>query len=104
MRTIEPRYRHRTMPRINQPVEPVSPPEYDPLKLCVFTTIGIISWIITPAATVAVFAALGLFGYHKARQAGLLKSRCLLGDTRLVMVYLGLAFLTGATFTALRFV
>jgi len=32
----------------------------------------------------------------------LVKSRCKLGDTRLVMVYLGLAFVAGLSFTVYR--
>jgi hypothetical protein len=104
MRTIEPKYRSHSLPPINQPAEPVRQAEYDPLRLCIFTTIAIIAWIVTPPATVAVFAAIGLYGYHKARRAGLLRSRCLLGDTRLVMLYLALAFLAGSSFTIWRFV
>ena len=36
------------------------------------------------------FVTLGIVGYVKARRAGLLRSRCLLGDTRNVLAYLGL--------------
>ena len=36
------------------------------------------------------FAALGFVGYWKARRAGLTQSKCLLRDTRLVLVYLAL--------------
>jgi hypothetical protein len=38
---------------------------------------------------VVTFAALGLVGYVRARRAGLLHSKCVLRDTRLVIGYLG---------------
>ncbi|EWT01667.1 hypothetical protein N865_15375 [Intrasporangium oryzae NRRL B-24470] len=60
---------------------------YDPLRLCVFATVSLLSWLAGPWA-LAVFAGLGFAGYWRARRAGLLRSRCLLGDTRLVLVYL----------------
>ncbi len=41
------------------------------------------------------FAVLGIAGYAKARRAGLLRSKCLLGDTRNVLAYLGLLTLLG---------
>ena len=34
------------------------------------------------------FAVLAIVGYARARRAGLLRSRCKLGDTRLVLAYL----------------
>ena len=43
---------------------------YDPLRLCVFTTVALLTWLIGPAVVVA-FAALGFTGYVKARRAGL---------------------------------
>jgi len=44
-------------------------------------------------------AGLGLWAYARARRQGLTRSRCILGDTRLVMGYLGLAFLLGIAMT-----
>ncbi len=87
-------------PRINQPRvgEPAEPELLDPLKLCIFTTIALIAWLVSPPVAVVGFASIGLWGYAKARRAGLMKSRCVLGDTRLVMVYLGVAWLAGAWF------
>ena len=70
---------------------------YDPLRLCVFTTVALLTWLIGPAVVVA-FAALGFVGYAKARRAGLTRSKCLLRDTRLVLGYLaviGLSALAG---------
>ena len=62
---------------------------YDPLRLCVFATVALIAWLAGPVA-VLFFAVLGFVGYARARRAGLLRSRCKLGDTRLVLAYLAL--------------
>lgn len=64
------------------------PAEYDPLRLCIFSTIALISWLITPPLTAAIFASAGVAGYVRARRRGLARSRCKLGDTRLVITYL----------------
>ena len=66
---------------------------YDPLRLCVFTTVALLTWLIGPTVVVA-FAALGFVGYAKARRAGLTRSKCLLRDTRLVLGYLALVGLS----------
>jgi hypothetical protein len=73
---------------------------YDPLPLCIYTTIGIIAWLITPPLTVAIFGALGVIGYVRARRRGLARSRCKLGDTRLVIAYLAVAAVAGSAVTA----
>jgi hypothetical protein len=62
---------------------------FDPLRLCVFTSVALLAWLAGPLV-VAGFALLGLLGYLRARRAGLRRSRCLLRDTRLVIGYLGL--------------
>ena len=62
---------------------------YDPLRLCIFATVALLAWLAGPWA-LAFFAGLGFAGYWRARRAGLLRSRCLLGDTRLVLLYLGI--------------
>ena len=72
---------------------------YDPLRLCVFATVALIAWILGPVA-VTFFAVLGAVGYLRARRAGLLRSRCKLGDTRLVIAYLVLVSLAGVAGTA----
>ncbi|BDV31882.1 hypothetical protein [Microbacterium terricola] len=64
---------------------PVVP--FDPLRLCVFTTVAAITAILGPIAVLA-FAGIAIAGYARARRAGLLRSRCKLGDTRLVLLYL----------------
>ena len=60
---------------------------FDPLKLCIFTTVALLAWILGPFAVLA-FALLGLAGYWKAHRAGLTRSRCYLRDVRLVLAYL----------------
>ncbi|WP_341926638.1 hypothetical protein [Nocardioides psychrotolerans] len=60
---------------------------YDPLRLCVYATVALLAWLLGPVAVVG-FATLGFVGYWRARRAGLLRSRCKLGDTRIVLVYL----------------
>jgi hypothetical protein len=65
----------------------VAPPAFDPLKLCIFATVALLTWIFGPLA-VLVFASMGLAGYWRARRAGLTRSKCYLRDTRLVLAYL----------------
>lgn len=73
----------------------MGPAAYDPLRLCIFATVALIAWLAGPWA-VAFFAGLGFIGYWRARRAGLLRSSCLLGDTRLVLLYLaGLVAVAG---------
>jgi hypothetical protein len=75
-----------------------APPQstpYDPLRLCVYTTVALLAWLLGPVVVVA-FAVAGFAGYRAARRAGLERSRCVLRDTRLVLLYLGVAALAGA--------
>lgn len=60
---------------------------FDPLRLCVFATIALLGWLLGPVALLG-FAVLAIVGYARARRDGLLRSRCKLGDTRLVLAYL----------------
>lgn len=66
---------------------PAAAAPYDPLRLCVFTTIALITCVFGPIA-LAVFAGIAIAGYAKARRNGLLRSKCKLGDTRNVLAYL----------------
>ena len=70
-------------------------PSFDPLRLCVFTSVALIACILGPLA-VLVFALIAIAGYAKARKAGLMRSRCKLGDTRLVLAYLGVIAVAAA--------
>lgn len=71
---------------VGDPPAPMVAP-FDPLRLCVFTTIAAIAAITGPFAVLA-FSGIAIAGYRRARKAGLLRSRCKLGDTRLVLLYL----------------
>jgi len=75
---------------------PTPPAPYDPLRLCIYSTVALIAWLAGPFAVI-FFAGLGLVGYVRARRAGLLRSKCFLRDTRLVIGYLSLLILIGAT-------
>lgn len=74
-------------------------PVRDPLRLCIFTTIALLAWLLTPPLVVAFFAGMGLWAYGRAYRAGLRSSKCILKDARLVMTYLGVLFAAGAYFT-----
>lgn len=91
-----------TPPAAFEPRHPSQATPFDPIRLCVYTTIGLLAWLLTPAAVTAMFSGAALVAYWRARRAGLVKSRCKLGDTRLVMTYLAVLFLMGAGFTLYR--
>jgi hypothetical protein len=82
-------------PRLVEPARAEPTPPYDPLRLCIFATVALLGWLLGPLALV-FFACLGVAGYLRARRDGLLRSRCLLGDTRNVLAYLGLLAVLGA--------
>jgi len=71
-----------------------TPQPYDPLRLCIYATIALLGWLLGPVALV-IFAAIGFAGYWRARRAGLMRSKCFLRDTRLVLAYLGVLTLAG---------
>jgi hypothetical protein len=87
-------------PRLANPERAEPGPAFDPLRLCVAATVALLGWLLGPVA-LTVFAAIGFAGYLKARRAGLLTSRCKLGDTRLVLAYLGLLTVVGAVGSSL---
>ncbi len=68
------------------PAQPLTKSPYDPLRLCIYATIALLGWLAGPVALV-VFAVVGFVGYSKARRAGLMRSQCLLRDTRLMLAY-----------------
>jgi len=72
---------------------------FDPIRFCVFTTVAVIAWVFGAPVAVMLMSGLGLWAYAHAWRAGLRESRCFLRDPRLVMGYLGAAFLLGAAFT-----
>lgn len=72
--------------RYDETVGSPSPP-FDPLRLCVFTTVALIACLLGPIAVLG-FALIAIAGYARARRQGLLRSKCKLGDTRIVLAYL----------------
>ncbi len=73
---------------------------FDPIRFCVFTTIALIAWICGPPLAVTIMSGLGLWAYANAWRQGLRQSKCFLRDPRLIMGYLGTAFVLGVIFTA----
>ena len=73
---------------------------FDPLRFCVFTTIALIAWAFGPPFAVTLMSGLGLWAYANAWRQGLRESKCFLRDPRLIMGYLGAAFVLGLFFTA----
>jgi hypothetical protein len=82
------------------PEPPLAEPVFDPLRLCIFTTIAVLAWLLTPPLVVVWMSTLALIAYWKAHRAGLTRSRCYLRDVRLVLLYLSLAWVAGVVFTA----
>ena len=77
-----------TTPPLGQRDERVGDaPGLDPLRLCVNTTVALIACLLGPIALL-FFAVLAISGYARARRAGLMRSKCKLGDTRVVLAYL----------------
>ena len=70
-------------------------PGFDPLRLCVNTTVALIACVLGPVALLG-FALLAISGYAKARRAGLMRSKCKLGDTRVVLAYLSVVAVLAA--------
>jgi hypothetical protein len=80
-----------TLSRERRDAPPGTP---DPLRLCVYTTVALLAWLLGPVVVVA-FGVAGFAAYRAARRGGLTRSRCVLRDTRLVLAYLGLAVVAG---------
>lgn len=70
-------------------------PGLDPLRLCVNTTVALIACVLGPIALLG-FALLAISGYARARRGGLMRSKCKLGDTRVVLAYLSVVALVAA--------
>ncbi len=73
-------------------------PPFDPLRLCIYTTVAVIACLLGPIAVLA-FSGIAIAAYARARRAGLLRSRCKLGDTRLVLLYLSVIAVLAAAAT-----
>ncbi|HEX7277941.1 MAG TPA: hypothetical protein VF244_11245 [Acidimicrobiales bacterium] len=87
-----------TDPRIPAALTGGPRPTKDPLHWCVFATVSLLTWAIGPLA-LAGFALAGVVAYGRAFAGGRRRSRCLLGDTRLVLGYLAAIFLVAAVAT-----
>lgn len=74
-------------PHLDVAAQGADDPPFDPLRLCVFATVALLGWVLGPWALLG-FALLAVAGYARARRQGLLRSKCKLGDTRLVLLYL----------------
>lgn len=83
--------------RFDETVGSASAP-FDPLRLCVFTTVALIACVLGPIAVLG-FALIAIAGYARARRQGLLRSKCKLGDTRLVLAYLSVLAVLAAVAT-----
>jgi hypothetical protein len=81
--------------------EPTKTAAYDPLRFCIFTTIALIAWALSPPVAVMLMSGMGLWAYGRGRVHGIGRTKGLLLDTRVVMTYLGAAFLA-STFFAWR--
>ena len=68
--------------------DPSGRAQLDPLRLCVNATVALLTCVFGPIALLG-FATIAIVGYARARRAGLLRSKCKLGDTRNVLIYLG---------------
>lgn len=78
--------------------EPPPGSVFDPIRFCVFTTVALLAWALSPPVTAMLMSGLGLWAYRRAWREGLRESRCFLRDARLVMAYLGAVFLLAAFF------
>ena len=71
------------------------PGGFDPLRLCVNATVALIACVLGPIALLA-FSVVAIIGYARARRAGLMRSKCKLGDTRVVLAYLSVLAVVSA--------
>jgi len=84
------------------PLLPAPPEITDPLRFCVWTTVALLAWLLSPGLVAAVFGFAGLIAYARAWRAGLRRSDCILRDPRLVMLYLAMVGVSGLGWTAWR--
>ena len=87
---------------MTSPTRSSPPAVFDPIRFCIFTTIALIAWVLGPPAAVLLMSGLGLWAYVRAIRQGLRQSKCFLRDPRLVVGYLGAAFLAAAGALAYR--
>lgn len=71
----------------------------DPTRLCAYTAVALLAWILTPPFVVVLMSTLGLVAHVRASRAGMPHVDCRLHDARLVVAYLVTAWVIGAWFT-----
>ena len=69
---------------------------FDPIRFCVYTTVALLAWVVSPPVMVMAMSGLGLWAYARAVRAGLTRSKCVLRNPKLVLLYLGTVFAAGA--------
>ena len=71
-------------------------PSFDPLRYCVYTTVALLAWLVSPPVMVMLMSGVGLWAYTRAIRGGLTRSKCVLRKPKLVLFYLGTVFVAGA--------
>jgi uncharacterized membrane protein YczE len=69
---------------------------FDPIRFCVYTTVALLAWLVSAPVMVMAMSGLGLWAYWRAMRAGLTRSKCVLRNPKLVLLYLGTVFAAGA--------
>jgi len=77
-------------------ISPEPAATFDPIRFCVYTTVALLAWLVSPPVMVMAMSGLGLWAYARAVRAGLTRSKCLLRKPKLVLFYLGGVFTAGA--------
>src|SRR6185295_13188923 len=75
---------------------PALPATLDPIRYCVYTTVALLAWLVSPPVMVMAMSGLGLWAYSRAVRAGLTRSKCVLRNPKLVLLYLATVFAAGA--------
>ncbi len=70
-------------------------PSFDPLRYCVYTTVALLAWLVSPPVMVMAMSGIGFWMYTRAIRGGLARSKCVLRKPKLVLFYLGAVFIAG---------
>src|SRR5215211_6327897 len=70
-------------------------PAFDPIRFCVYTTVALLAWLVSPPVMVMAMSGMGLWAYSRAVRDGLTRSKCVLRNPKLVLLYLGTVFVAG---------
>lgn len=66
---------------------------------CTVTAVLLLAWLLEPAPVVALVSGVGLIAHLRDVRRAHLEGGCLLRDRRLVLLYLGSAFVAGVVGT-----